>query len=89
VRVRVSVGEVDIRLEGVDISVRQVRGLAQLAAALSTVISGSGAEEEGEAQEARAPVGFAAHLERLPEEIPQEDLSWYFDERATGGHGKA
>ena len=82
--VRVSVGEVEVRLEGVDVSVAQVRGLMRLAAVLSVASQGGAEESEG-----RSPVGFAAHLERMPEEIPREDLSWYFDEKATGGPGKA
>jgi hypothetical protein len=82
-RVRVCIGSVDVRLDGVAVSLRQVRDLMKLAAALSVVAEGQ--EEE----EARTPVGFAAQIERLPEEIPQEDLSWYFDEKATGGPRKA
>jgi hypothetical protein len=25
-------------------------------------------------------MGFSATIERLPEDIPKEDLDWYFDE---------
>lgn len=78
-RVSVSVGDVSVSLSGVDVSVRQVRELMRLAAGLNLVGSDSGDEEQ------RPVIGFAASLERLPEEIPQEDISWYFDEKATGG----
>lgn len=84
-RVRVSVGEVEVRLEGVEVSVRQVRELMRLAAGLSVVAQ---AVVQPEAVEDRPPVGFAAHIERLPEEIPQEDISWYFDEETAGGSGR-
>jgi len=78
-RVRVSVGEVEVRLDGVDVSVRQIRELMRLAAGLNLVGGDGGGEEQ------RPVIGFAASIERLPEEIPQEDISWYFDEKATGG----
>ena len=81
-RVRVSVGEVEVRLDGVDVSVRQIRELMRLAAGLNLVGGGDGGDE------ARPVIGFAASIERLPEEIPQEDISWYFDEKTTGGSGR-
>jgi hypothetical protein len=85
-RVRVSVGGVDVRLDGVEVSLRQVRGLMHLAAALSLAAAVESSDEDSES---KAPIGFSAQVERLPEEILQEDISWYFDEKATGGHGKA
>lgn len=81
-RVRVSVGDVKVCLDGVGVSLRQVRGLVRLAAAVNAVGQATVSVVD---EEQRAPVGFAAHIERLPEEIPKEDLSWYFDEKATGG----
>lgn len=85
-RVRVSVGEVEVRLDGVEVSVRQVRELMRLAAGLNAfgVVSSS---VDGGGEE-RPPIGFSAQIERLPEEIPQEDISWYFDEKATGANGR-
>lgn len=84
-KVRVQVGEVEVELSGVSVSVRQVRELMRLAASLSAFSQsvGSGSDEEQ-----RPVIGFGASLERLPEEIPQEDISWYFDEKATGGFGR-
>lgn len=86
-RVRVSVGDVEVRLDGVEVSVRQVRELMRLAAGLNAfgAVASSGS---GEDSEARPVIGFAAQIERLPEEIPQEDISWYFDEKATGASGR-
>lgn len=84
-KVRVSVGEVEVRLEGVEVSLRQVRELMRLAAGLSVAAQ---SVAQPEAVEDRPAVGFAAHIERLPEEIPQEDISWYFDEKSAGGSGR-
>lgn len=84
-KVRVSVGDVEVRLSGADVSVRQVRELMRLAAALSAF--GQSVGSDG-GEDARPVIGFAASIERLPEDIPQEDLSWYFDEKATGGNGR-
>lgn len=86
-KVRVSVGEVEVRLEGVEVSVRQVRDLLRLVAGLNAFNVVASSSEV--VPEERAPVGFSAQIERLPEEIPQEDLSWYFDEKATGGFPRA
>jgi hypothetical protein len=74
--VRVSVGSVDVQLDGVDVSVLQVRGLLRLMAEVSLAVG----EEAAEPEEPRQPMGFTAHIERLPEEILSEDLSWYFDD---------
>lgn len=74
-RVRVSVGEVDVRFEG-PVSVKQLRALMRLACELNlrcAVVS-----EPSEVQQ--QVFGFGAQVERFPEEIPREDLSWYFDE---------
>ena len=73
--VRVSVGEVEVRLEGVDVSLRQVRALLRLVAGVS--LAGG---QVAEVEEPRPVIGFGAHIERLPEEIVKEDLSWYFDD---------
>jgi len=77
-KIRIAVGDVDIRLEDVNLTHRQVRGLIKYAvgAAAAMAIAGSDHDEPDPKQ----PVGFAASIERLPEDIPKEDLSWYFDE---------
>ena len=77
-KIRIAVGDVDIRLDDIDLTPRQVRGLIKYAvgAAAAMALTGSDNEET----EVRQPVGFSATIERLPEEIPAEDLSWYFDE---------
>jgi hypothetical protein len=78
-KIRITVGEVDVRLDGLDLTHRQVRGLLKYAVGAATALTVIGGESETET-ESKAPIGFAATIERLPEEIPADDLSWYFDE---------
>ena len=74
--VRVCIGDVDVQMDDVEISLRQVRDLVRLVARVSL----AGGEPVAEPVEAGQPMGFTAHIERLPEEILREDLSWYFDD---------
>lgn len=78
-KIRVTVGDIDIRLDGVDITHRQLRGLIRYAVGANAAVNviNAGDNEETEPKQA---LGFTAHIERLPEEIPAEDISWYFDE---------
>jgi hypothetical protein len=77
-KLRIAVGDVDIRLDDIDLTHRQVRGLIKYAvgAAAAMALTGSDSDEA----EAKHPMGFSATIERLPEDIPKEDLDWYFDE---------
>lgn len=74
--VRVTVGDIDVRIDGVEVSLRQVRDLLRLVAGVSL----AGGESVPEPVEQGQPMGFTAHIERLPEEILKEDLSWYLDD---------
>jgi hypothetical protein len=74
--VRVTVGDVSVRVDGVDLSLRQVRDLLKLVAGINL----AGGNQPAENDEPRQVIGFGAQVERLPEEILKEDLSWYFDE---------
>jgi hypothetical protein len=78
VKLRIAVGDVDIRLDDINLTHRQVRGLIKYAvgAAAAMALTGSDSDEA----EAKHPMGFSATIERLPEDIPKEDLDWYFDE---------
>jgi hypothetical protein len=78
VKIRIAVGDVDIRLDDVDLTHRQLRGLLKYAVGAAAVMSMTA--PEAEEAEAKQPLGFSATIERLPEEIPKEDLDWYFDE---------
>jgi hypothetical protein len=78
VKVRIAVGDVDIRLEDVDLTHRQVRGLIKYAVGAAAALAVTASDNED--ADPKHPMGFAATIERLPEDIPKEDLSWYFDE---------
>jgi hypothetical protein len=75
VKVRIEVGEVVLRLDGMDLTPRLVRRLLADAAAIAATLP-PGDDE----QEPKTPVGFAATIDRRDEVIPKEDLDWYFDE---------
>jgi hypothetical protein len=74
VRVRIAIGDLDIRLDDVDMTHRQVTALIRYA------VSAAAQHPASEPDEAKQPLGFAATIERLPEDIPKDDISWYFDE---------
>lgn len=63
-RVRLKVGQASADINGLDLDRRQVR-------ALLFDLAGIAATLEPEAEQS-APVGFTAHLERLPEDLPAE-----------------
>jgi hypothetical protein len=67
-KVTVQVGEVAVRVTGLDMKPAQVRALLRLAALID-----AGRQEAPAAEPERAPMGFAAPvLERLPDELPPE-----------------
>ena len=63
-RVRLKVGQASADIDGMELTRRQVR-------ALLFDLAGIAATLEPEAEQA-APMGFTAHLERLPEDLPAE-----------------
>lgn len=65
-KIRLRVGNVSADLDGMELTRRQVR-------ALLMDLAGIAATLEPEPEQS-APVGFTAHLERLPEEMPSEPL---------------
>jgi hypothetical protein len=73
--IKVVVGEVEIRTD-MDLTPRQLHALITKAASISVAL----AEASQVPDEAKPTFGFAAHIERLAEEIPQDDLSQYFEE---------
>jgi hypothetical protein len=79
VKLRIAVGDVDIRLDDIDLTHRQMRGLIKYAvgAAAAMALTSQADSDDGEP---KSPIGFSASIERLPEDIPKEDLDWYFDE---------
>lgn len=79
-KARIVIGEVEINLTGMDLTVRQVRGLIELAAAAAQATTPTPTVELDTTPEPAQALGFTATIERLPEEIPKDDLDWYFDE---------
>jgi hypothetical protein len=69
-RVKIVAGSIELTVDGIDYTRRQVAALLQQVAALAALMD---AQEEPSTN----PVGFTAHLERAPESldssIPYED----------------
>jgi len=62
-RLRISVGSVMVDLQGVDLSTRAIRSLIDQCAEKNAAIPDEAAEAEPE----KAPIGFAATVERADE----------------------
>ncbi len=72
-KVHVVAGQVEIKVDGLDVTTATVLRLARTAASLALALAETSVEPEPE----RPPLGFTAHVERLPEEILEEP---YYDE---------
>jgi hypothetical protein len=70
VKVTVSVGDIVIKTQGVEVTVRQIKELTRLAASIALALPTPTIELTQEPQS--APMGFTAHLE-LASELPTED----------------
>lgn len=74
-KVTVTVGDVEIKTAGVDMTVRQVKDLTRLAASIALALPGSPQESDP----TPAPIGFTAQIERNTESLT--DFSeWFEDE---------
>ena len=62
---RVRVGDVEVRVEA-DLTSKQIRALLRTCAGIALGL----AEAQGEPE--RPPMGFTAHIERAPEDLPDE-----------------
>ncbi len=69
-KVTVSVGDIVIKTQGVEVTVRQIKELTRLAASIALALPTPTIELTQEPQS--APMGFTAHLE-LASELPTED----------------
>ena len=74
-KVTVSVGDIVIKTQGVEVTVRQIKELTRLAASIALALPTPTIELTQEPQS--APMGFTAHLE-LASELPTED--WFTDD---------
>ena len=75
-KIRISIGELEVRTDGVDMSKRQVVDLLREMAGIAVLLSGSSSDEN----EARQLIGFTAHLELDPGRNDEPDLSEWFEE---------
>lgn len=75
-KIRVRVGDTEIRTDGLDLSKQQIVNLLREAAALAIQLRSS----PGDDSEARQLIGFTAHLELDPSRDEEPDLSEWFEE---------
>jgi hypothetical protein len=75
VKVTVTIGDIVIKTQGVEVTVRQIKELTRLAASIALALPTPTIEMTQEPQS--APIGFTAHLE-LASEMPTED--WFTDD---------
>ena len=74
-KVKVAVGDVELALEGVDLTPRQITAFVVKCASIAMALTG---EEEAEA---KAALGFTAHLELDPERnLVEVDPDWFEEE---------
>jgi len=73
-RIRISVGDLELRTDGIDLTKRDIRSLMRQMVGYSAALAAAGQFEEKESP----PIGFAAHIERAPDIV--EDLSEWFEE---------
>jgi hypothetical protein len=73
VKIRISVGDVSLRCDGLELSKREVLHLLRVAAGIAVAI-----QPYNEPEEAKTPIGFAAHVERAEPVV--DDFSEFFEE---------
>jgi hypothetical protein len=78
VKVKVTVGEVEITVTDADYTPRQVTALLHRCASIAVALGASAPEPEPEHKGAAA--GFTAHLELDPERNLEPDLADWFEE---------
>ena len=77
-KVKVTVGEVEVTVTEADYTPRQVTALLHRCASIAVALGASSPEPEPEHKGAAA--GFTAHLELDPERNLEPDLSEWFEE---------
>lgn len=73
-RIRITVGDLELRTDGIDLNKRDIRAFMRQMVAYAAALSSSNTTEEPDKQ----PLGFAAHIERAPDIV--QDLSEWFEE---------
>ena len=72
-RVRITVGDLELRTDGLDLNKRDIRAFMRQMVAYAAALQANSPDEPE-----RAPLGFAAHIERAPDIV--QDLSEWFEE---------
>lgn len=72
-RVRITVGDLELRTDGLDLNKRDIRAFMRQMVAYAAALQANAPDEPE-----RAPLGFAAHIERAPDIV--QDLSEWFEE---------
>lgn len=76
-KVKITVGSVELELDGMDLTRRQVKDLLNVCGSIALAVEESASEEE---LEAKHPIGFSASIELDPERNYEPDLSEWFEE---------
>lgn len=79
-KIRVTVGDVEVRTDGLELTKRQVVDLLRELAGIAVLTSGVAMASED--SEPRTAVGFTAHLELDPQRNDEPDLSEWFEDHS-------
>jgi hypothetical protein len=80
-KVRITVGEVDVRLDGLDLTPREVRALMRHAAGIALAVTpDTPIAVDVDVEEPRTSVGFTAHLELDSARHDPPAMPWWDDE---------
>ena len=76
-KVKISIGAVELELDGLDLTRREIHHLLRSCGSIAVAIEESTPSEE---PEPKPPVGFTAHIDLDPERNYEPDLSEWFEE---------
>lgn len=79
-RIKVTVGDVDVRLNGLDLTRRQLVALMREAGSIALALAEASTTDDDPSDARPAPFGFSAHLDLDPERNLVEDTSEWFEE---------
>ena len=74
-KIKITVGSVELSLDGMDLTKRDIGRLLRTAASIALAV-----DTEDPPEEPKHPVGFSATLELDPERNVEPDLSEWFEE---------
>lgn len=78
-RLRITVGEVELRLDGLELTAREVRSLMRHAAGIALAVD-TPKDITVDVDEPRSSLGFTAHLELDPNRHDPPAAPWWDDE---------